>query len=103
MKWLPIIGDLFGLVEKAVPDKDKQTEMIGKLNQLQSDIYLAELNTKTHPLIDGLHKMGRQLLGYYTAGLSAYLLATQPGIDPMSLAVLAGPAGAYTIMKGRGR
>jgi hypothetical protein len=71
MGWLeaiPIIGDLFkgttDIIKEAVTDKDKQNEIIGNLEELKRQfeqaLYLKELDTKTVPWVDALHKMGRQ-------------------------------------------
>lgn len=103
MGWLSIIPELIGLAREWVPDKDKQTAMVGRLNELGNQLYLAELNTKTHPILDGIHKLGRQFLGLVNMGVCAWLISSNPEIDPAQLLVMAGPTGLYTYMKGKGR
>ena len=68
MSWL---GSLFGqanvvhkgldIVDQFIMDKDKAAE-------LKAAFYLQELRTPTVPIIDAIHKMGRQLLAFAQMG-----------------------------------
>lgn len=84
------------IVDQLVVDKDKA-------NELKAQFYLAELNTKTIPLIDGLHKMGRQLLALVQVGF--YYWAVKNGVELSweLVAGVSGATGAYTLAKGNGK
>jgi hypothetical protein len=111
MGWLeaiPIIGDLFkgttDIIKEAVTDKDKQNEIIGNLEELKRQfeqaLYLKELDTKTVPWVDALHKMGRQLLNYFTIAYCLVALFMGHEISQNELLLLGSPNVAYQLIKG---
>lgn len=76
----------------------------GDLSQkLKAQFYLAELQTKTIPLFDALHKIMRPSLALVQVGF--YMWATSKGIEitPELVAGVSGATGAYTLAKGKGR
>jgi hypothetical protein len=105
MSWL---GSLFtrtstinkglDIVDQLITDKDKAAE-------LKAAFYLQELQTPTIPIIDAIHKMGRQSLAYaqmlfYYATIQQY--GTQ-AITPELVAGVSGAASIYTLVKGKGK
>jgi hypothetical protein len=108
---IPIIGKLFtrtaDIVEKAVVDKDLQNEIIGNLEeigrQINYQLTIKELETQTIPWVDALHKMGRQLLNYFTLITVLVLLLCGVEITPTVALILGGPNAAYQIVKGKGK
>ena len=97
------INNIVDIADQAVTDKDKLNELKFHLSELKEQTYQAELATKTVPWIDGLHKMGRQILSLINMGVIAYLLLERPDIEPLSLAMLAGPGAVYNYVKGKGK
>ena len=86
------------IVDQLVTDKDKAAE-------LKAAFYLQELQTPTVPIIDAIHKMGRQLLAFGQI-LFYYLILQQYGNDAITPELVAGVSGAasiYTLVKGKGR
>ena len=108
---IPIIGRLFSdtaeIIKKAVVDKDKQNEIIGNLEQIKQtfnkEIYIKELETKTVPWVDALHKMGRQNLNFITIVATVVLLLMGKTITPEVALLLGGGNVAYQFIKGKGR
>ncbi|MHA2022488.1 MAG: hypothetical protein ACTSWQ_02390 [Candidatus Thorarchaeota archaeon] len=111
LNYIPIIGDLINkghdLASQAITDKDKLNEMQKVLLELQEktkeSIYLAELGTKTIPWIDGLHKMGRQILNLLTIVAVVVLLLNGTSITPEVALILGGPNAIYQFVKGKGK
>lgn len=101
--WINPINKVTEVVSEAVEDKDKRNAINAHLEELKQQIYLAELNTKTVPWVDALHKMGRQIMSLATLIAGVYLLKTNPDIDPLTLAAIISPAGIYNYIKGKGR
>ena len=86
------------IVDQLVTDKDKAAE-------IKAAFYLQELKTPTVPIVDAIHKMGRQILAFAQMGIYVYLI-NQHGIDAVTPEIVAGVSGAasiYTLVKGRGR
>lgn len=96
-------GGLGSAVEKGIDlasekmqDTDKADEIIGK-------IVLASINDKTIPIIDGIHKLGRQgmmmVLAYW------YYESWKDGnpIPIEDFMIIAGGPALYTVLKGTGR
>ncbi len=105
------IGNLFGIVDKgmdiakeAVTDKDKQNELIAHLEEIKTTgLYIAELQTKTIPWLDGVHKMGRQILNL--ASIFAVLILIYWGheLTQWDVLVLGGGNVAYQLIKSKGQ
>ena len=90
------------IVDKAVLDKDMANNLKGEILKLGEQVYMKELNTKTVPWVDALHKMGRQISTYLSYGLCGYMIHT--GItDPIALAACFAPGGIYNFAKGKGK
>lgn len=96
MGWFKSADKSLDIIDQMVTDTDKA-------NELKARFYLAELQTKTHPLIDGIHKLGRQTLAF--AQIAFYTWATHNGVEitPELVAGVSGVTGAYTLMKGKGK
>ncbi len=111
MNPLQWIGNLFSLADKVadiakevVTDKDKQNELIAHLDEMKSvTTYLAELQTETIPWIDGLHKMGRQILNLCV--LIVWLIGMIKGhtFTQYDLLIIGGGNVAYQLIKGGGK
>uniref|UniRef100_A0A6M3LJI9 Uncharacterized protein n=1 Tax=viral metagenome TaxID=1070528 RepID=A0A6M3LJI9_9ZZZZ len=113
MSWLtaiPIVGKLFedtaDIIKEAVTDKDKQNQILGNLEaiklQVDKEVYIKELETKTIPWLDALHKMGRQLLNFVTIIAVCGLLLCGIEITPTVALILTGGNIAYQVVKGPG-
>jgi len=110
LSFLPVIGKLIekglGIADQAVTDKDKLNELKATLMQIEAQaketVYLAELNVKTVPWIDGLHKMGRQILNLLSLAAVVLLLLKGITITPEIALILGGPNAIYQFVKGKG-
>lgn len=114
MGWLasiPIIGKLFedtgDIIKEVVVDKDKQNAILGNLNQIKlqidKELYIKELEIKTIPWIDALHKMGRQILAAMSIIATVVLLLLNVEITPTIALIIGGPTTAYTLIKKAGK
>ena len=83
-----IADDAIGLADKFILDKDQAKEIKTKVLLLKEQAYITELQTKTVPWIDAIHKMGRQILSILSLILPAILLYAEPSIDPLAIAAL---------------
>lgn len=101
--WAKPISDVIGVVDQFVEDEDKKNELKFALEELKERTYQMELQTKTVPWVDAIHKMGRQLMSWASMIIPAVLLYAHPDIDPMSLMAIAGPTGVYNYVKGKGK
>jgi len=90
------------LADQAITDKDALNDLKYSLRELKESTYQLELATKTVPWVDGLHKMGRQIISlvsiFAIVGLKLY------GVDLSveEMLALAGPGGIYNFVKGTG-
>jgi membrane-bound ClpP family serine protease len=108
---IPILGKLFGdtteIIKEAVLDKDAQNKIIETLDVLKQnverEIYIRELDTKTIPWVDALHKMGRQILNIITIAAVTVLLLNDIQITGPVAMILGGGNLAYQIVKGPGK
>ena len=111
LKSIPFIGGLFDktldMAKEAVTDKDKQNALIGSLEDLRQnvgrEIYMLELQTKTIPWVDALHKMGRQIINLATIVAVTILLLKDIDITGPAALVLGGGNVAYQVIKGQGK
>jgi hypothetical protein len=99
LSWLNPINKVLDIVSEAVPDKDKRDAIFARLEEVKQNVYLAELNTKTIPWVDAMHKMGRQVISL----LPFVLLWVHPDIDVNTLLAASAPGGIYNYVKGRGK
>jgi len=113
MSWLssiPIIGKLFSdtaeIIKEAVTDKDKQLKILENLEaiklQMDKEIYIKELETKTVPWVDSLHKMARTILNVMIIIATVILCLKNIEITPTIALILGGGNVAYQLIKGPG-
>ncbi len=102
LDFIPVIGKVGDIVDQVVVDKDKKIELEMALKQLKEQVYMKELDTKTVPWLDGIHKMARTLLSFFAMG--AGIIMIYSGVtDPLTIAAVLAPAGIYNGVKGRGK
>lgn len=90
------------IVSEYVEDKDKANELKAKIVALGETVYMKELDTKTVPWVDALHKMSRSIGTWAGYGLCGYMVHT--GItDPIALASCFAPGSVYNYVKGKGK
>jgi len=99
LDWISPFKDVTNLISEAVEDVDKRNEINSKLMYAAEKTYLAELNIKTVPWVDALHKMGRQIQGYLGFCLAFYMV--KEGFDPMAVMAAIAPSGIYAAMKNK--
>ena len=90
------------LISEVVEDKDKANEIKRALMTAAEDTYRKELDTKTVPWVDALHKMSRPIGTWIGYGLCGYMIH-QGVTDPISLGAAIAPGGIYNYIKGRGK
>lgn len=108
---LPIVGKIFtettDIIKKSIVDKDAQNKIIENLDMIrmtmEKELYIKELETATIPWLDGLHKMGRQILNLVTIIVTAAILLLGKEITPTVALILGGGNVAYQIVKGKGK
>ena len=107
LDWINPFNKVVDLVSEVVVDKDKKHALDSALAELKETVYMAELNTKTVPWVDALHKMGRQIISMATIIAGAVLFHFHPDIDIQKLLMLlgasSGPGVVYNLIKGKGR
>jgi len=105
MSWLTglfsrqgVVNRGLDIVDQLITDKDKAAE-------LKAAFYLQELQTPTIPIIDAIHKMGRQTLAFAQMGFYYFTIQTYgtEAITPELVAGVSGAASIYTLVKGKGR
>ena len=101
MSWFGLFDKTVNLVSEAIEDPDKLNEIKGNIERLKQERYTLELQTKTVPWVDALHKMGRQITGYLGYGLAFYMV--QQGYDPMAAMAAVAPGGIYAAFKNKGK
>ena len=108
MGFLSAIGSLFtgGLgktVEKGIDLASEKIRDTDKSDDIIGQVVLAAVNDKTIPIIDGIHKLGRQammmVLAYW------YYESWKEGnpIPVEDFMLIAGGPALYTVLKGTGR
>ena len=101
MSWFGRFERTTDLISESIEDPDKRNEINGNIEKLKQERYTLELQTKTVPWVDALHKMGRQLTGYLGYGLAFYMV--QQGYDPMAAMAAVAPGGIYAAFKNKGK
>ncbi|MCK5015850.1 MAG: hypothetical protein KAS32_02165 [Candidatus Peribacteraceae bacterium] len=91
------------IASEAITDKDKLNELKHHLAEIKETTYQKELDTKTIPWVDALHKMSRPILSLLNILGGFIVVIYHPEINPMVLGGMAGPSGLYMWMKGKGR
>lgn len=92
-----------GTVKRGLDIVDQMVTDTDAANQLKAAFYLAELQTKTVPIVDALHKLGRQALAWGQVAFYAWALKESYPITPELVAGVSGATAAYTLIKGRGK
>jgi len=108
---IPIIGKLFSdttdIIKKVVVDKDAQNQIIGSLEnvrqQIDKEVYIKELETKTITWVDAMHKMARSFLAFVCIAATVGLMLLGHEITPTVAAILGAPTTAYALIKGKGK
>tara|TARA_R110000850_G_scaffold252872_1_gene378037 strand:- start:7 stop:315 length:309 start_codon:yes stop_codon:yes gene_type:complete len=101
MSWFNVFDKTIDLASEAIEDPDKLNEIKGNIERMKQERYTLELQTKTVPWVDALHKMGRQITGYIGYGLAFYMV--QQGYDPMAAMAAVAPGGIYAAFKNKGK
>ncbi|MBX2809395.1 MAG: hypothetical protein KTR20_12270 [Cellvibrionaceae bacterium] len=93
-----VVNKGLDIIDQMVTDKDKAAE-------LKAAFYLQELQTPTIPIIDAIHKMGRQTLAFAQMGFYYYTIQQYgtEAITPELVAGVSGAASIYTLVKGKGK
>ena len=99
MSWLGIFDKTIDLASEAIEDPDKLNAIKGNIEKMKQERYTLELQTKTIPWVDALHKMGRQITGYIGYGLAFYMV--NQGYDPMAAMAAVAPGGIYAAFKNK--
>ena len=106
MSWKGIIKGMFSageVVTKGLDIVDQLVTDTDKANELKAAFYLAELNTRTVPIFDAFHKLGRQFLAFAQLAFYAWALKNGYEITPELVGGVSGVSAAYTLVKGRGK
>lgn len=102
MSWFNLFSDAKDLASEYIEDPDKRNELNAMLNKMQEQTYQLELQTKTIPWVDALHKMSRPIISVVTVITFGIVLGLNPEIDIIKLLSSGGVAALYTAMKGKG-
>ena len=103
LNWLKSFNKITNIVDKAVIDQDQKIALTNALEQLKEQVYMKELDTKTVPWVDALHKMGRQIISMVNIIAGIVIMYINPEVDPLSLAAVLGAGGVYNAVKGKGK
>ena len=103
LNWLNPFNKITDIVDKAVIDQDQKIALTNALEQLKEQVYMKELDTKTVPWVDALHKMGRQIISMVNIIAGIVIMYINPEVDPLSLAAVLGAGGVYNAVKGKGK
>lgn len=105
--WLNPFNKVADIVDKAVLDKDLRETLKAELEQgrqtitrMAEETYRKELDTRTVPWVDALHKMGRQITGYLSFGLAFFMV--MEGYDYQAVMAAMAPSSIYAWQKGKG-
>lgn len=96
LSWLKPIDKGLDIIDQLVDDGDLA-------QKLKAQFYLAELQTKTIPIFDAIHKLMRPSLAMMQ--IAFYMWAAKNGVEITAelVAGVSGATGAYTLVKGRGK
>lgn len=97
------LDNVSDIIKEVVTDKDKANELQSNLEVAKLKVYMAELETKTVPWVDAVHKMMRPTISLLSIVIPSILLYMQPDINPLAIAALVGPGGVYNYIKGKGK
>lgn len=106
LDWLNPFNKVADLISEVVVDRDKKIAIDGELKKLKDQVYMMELQTKTIPWVDALHKMSRPIMAIVSTVAPVIVLVFVPDIPMEKLMLVMGgsvPAAIYTKLKGKGR
>lgn len=103
MNWFSAFSKVTDIADQAITDKDKLNELKYALETVRLQIYTKELETKTVPWVDALHKLGRQILSLVSMLICFWVVREQPDVSLDQLAAVVGPASIYNYVKGQGK
>lgn len=104
--WINPFNKVADLVSEIVVDKDKKIAIDAELKKLKDKVYMVELQTKTIPWVDAIHKMSRPIIAIASTIAPGIVLVLVPDIPIEKLMIVMSgsvPAAIYTKMKGKGR
>jgi len=101
--WLGIGEKAIDIVDQAVINTDAVISLSQAGNDKALKAYLAAVQVKTVPWVDALHKMGRQIQVYLIISLAFYCAYADKDLPQIAWLVSGGAAGAYTLIKGKGK
>ena len=90
------VGKLIDVAKEKVMDVDKRNEIV-------RDILVAEAGKQTIPLLDGIHKLGRQILIGSVIYFHMYCKLHDIVLTLEEMAFMYAAVGVYTFLKGKGR
>jgi len=94
--WDKTVEKGFDIIDQFVDDGDLS-------QKLKAQFYLTELQTKTIPIFDAIHKLMRPSLALVQVGFYIWATNNNVEITPELVAGVSGATGAYTLAKGKGR
>lgn len=102
--WSKPLSGIIDLVRELVPDGDKRAELSAKITELEIGLRMAEINSKTIPWVDALHKMSRSIQSVLVLGVVVGLSVWRGEAIPWeTIAAISGLPGAYFVAKGKGQ
>ncbi len=90
------VGKVIDVAKEKVEDVDKRNEIIG-------EILKAEAGKQTIPLLDGIHKLGRQILIGSVIYFHVYCKLNEIVLSLEEMTFMYAAVGVYTFLKGKGR
>ena len=97
-----LFSDAKDLASEAIEDPDLRNKLNAKIDEVQQAVYVAELQTKTIPWVDALHKLSRPIISLTTVIVAGVVVTLNPDIDIVKLLSGGGVGMAYTLIKGKG-
>ena len=98
-----IAKEVADVAKEYIEDPDVRNKVIEKIIVRATDLEIERTKAKTIPWVDALHKMSRVILAGMLMVVYLVLELNDVDVDIGELATMAGPAGLYTLLKGRGR
>lgn len=102
MSWWNLLSEAKELASEAIEDVDLRNQLTNKIETIREQVYIAELQTKTVPWVDALHKLSRPIISITTVITAGVVIGLNPEIDIMKLIAGGGTGAIYTLIKGKG-
>ena len=93
-----IVSRAADIADQYIEDTDQKNALIAELLRTR----MAQAGKATLPWADALHKLGRQVFVMSLTGFYIYAKTHGIELDWQELLTVAGPGGAYILLKGRG-